>query len=88
MEEIKKQTKLAVKEFFDAAKLKAGDILVIGCSSSEIAGHKIGTFSTADLSKEVFEVIFAEAEKHKEGITHASDALLRCVQDSNQRPPA
>ncbi|MBE7059348.1 MAG: TIGR01440 family protein [Ruminococcaceae bacterium] len=64
MEEIKKQTELAVKEFFDAAKLKAGDILVIGCSSSEIAGHKIGTFSTADLSKEVFEVIFAEAEKH------------------------
>ncbi|MDP4117956.1 MAG: TIGR01440 family protein, partial [Bacillota bacterium] len=64
MEEIKKQTYQAVTELFAAAKLKKGDILVIGCSSSEIAGHKIGTFSAVDIAKEVFAVIYKEAKKH------------------------
>ena len=62
--EIKKQASEAVKELLAAAKLKEGDILVIGCSSSEIAGHKIGTYSTCDLSRTVFEEIYSEAKKH------------------------
>lgn len=63
MNEIKQQTLTAVTELLETAKLKKGDILVVGCSSSEIAGHKIGTFSTVDIAKEVFAVIYEETSK-------------------------
>ena len=59
MNNIKQQTKQAVCELIETAKLKPGQILVVGCSSSEIAGQKIGTGSTVDIAREVFEVIFA-----------------------------
>ncbi|MBR3715576.1 MAG: TIGR01440 family protein [Clostridia bacterium] len=36
----------AVRELIEAGSLKKGDILVIGCSSSEIMGEKIGKGST------------------------------------------
>ncbi len=35
----------AARELLDAAALKAGDILVVGCSTSEVAGHSIGKAS-------------------------------------------
>lgn len=62
MKEIKNQTEIAVKELLETAALKKGDILVVGCSSSEIAGQKIGTGSTFELAKEVFGIIHKEAE--------------------------
>ncbi len=40
--EITKQSAQAVTEIIEAAKLKAGDLFVIGCSSSEITGVNIG----------------------------------------------
>lgn len=63
MDKIKQQTKQAVSELIETAKLKKGQILVVGCSSSEIAGHKIGTNSTSDIAREVFSVIYEEAKK-------------------------
>ena len=62
MNNIKQQTKQAVCELIETAKLKAGQILVVGCSSSEIAGRKIGTGSTVEIAKEVFGVIYEEAK--------------------------
>ena len=38
MEEIRKQTEEAVREFLEVAGLRRGELLVIGCSSSEIVG--------------------------------------------------
>ena len=46
LEEVKGQTQQAVEAFLDVAKMKAGQILVVGCSSSEIAAQKIGSFSS------------------------------------------
>ena len=40
------------------AKLKTGDIVVTGCSTSEIIGSKIGTNSSPDTSMMVFEAIY------------------------------
>jgi len=48
----------AVEELVSLAGLKAGDILVIGCSSSEIVGEKIGKGSSLDAAKAVFEGIY------------------------------
>lgn len=54
----------AAEELIAAAKLKAGELLVVGCSSSEILGTKIGTGSDPDTAVTVFNAIYAEAKKH------------------------
>ena len=35
--------KRVVREFLEQAKLKQGNLVVIGCSTSEIAAHNIGS---------------------------------------------
>ena len=44
IDEIKEQTKAVFDELMEQAKLEEGDILVVGCSSSEIASHRIGSY--------------------------------------------
>ena len=46
-----------MKELGEKADLKAGAIVVIGCSTSEIIGSKIGTNSSPDVAGVVFEAI-------------------------------
>ena len=55
--DIKAQSAKAVKELCDIAGLKKGDILVVGCSTSEVVGSKIGTNSDPDTAKEIFDGI-------------------------------
>lgn len=57
-EQIKAETRNAITELCDTAKLQRGAILVVGCSSSEIAGHKIGSDSNLELAQAVFEAIY------------------------------
>ena len=56
---IKQQCEQAAKEVIEKAKLKKGDILVVGCSTSEVMGSKIGTNSDPDTAKEIYEGISA-----------------------------
>ena len=51
------QTYNAVKEISEKAKLKKGSTLVVGCSTSEIAGSKIGTNSDPNLALYVFNAL-------------------------------
>ncbi len=53
-EQIYSQTSLAVKELLDIAKLKKGDILIVGCSTSEVGGAKIGTNSAPEVAEKIF----------------------------------
>ena len=55
---IKKQAKQAVTELIEISKIKSGDMLVIGCSSSEIMGGNIGKASSMDAAKAVFDGIY------------------------------
>lgn len=48
LETIQKQAYQAASEVCEAAKLKAGDLFVVGCSTSEVLGEKIGTHSSLD----------------------------------------
>jgi uncharacterized protein (TIGR01440 family) len=57
MEQIKKQAKQAVTELIEAAGLQKGEILVIGCSSSEIVGETIGHGSSLEAAEAVYEAI-------------------------------
>ena len=53
-EEIRSRMEQAVSELLAAAKLKRGDLLVIGCSSSEVMGQRIGTGSSMEAAKAVY----------------------------------
>ena len=56
-EEIKEQSKKACSELVDAAKLKEGQILVVGCSSSEVMGQRIGKGSDINAAEAIYEGI-------------------------------
>jgi len=56
-EEISAAVKQAVKELLEAAKLESGDILVVGCSSSEVQEQKIGSASSEIIGRCIFESI-------------------------------
>ena len=56
-EEIRKSARAALLELLDVAALKPGQQVVIGCSSSEIMGQKIGKGSTPEAAKAVVDEI-------------------------------
>ena len=56
------ETKAAVTELCEKAALRRGSILVIGCSTSEVVGSKIGTNSSMDAAAEICRAIFDAAE--------------------------
>lgn len=51
--EIEKDARDALAELLETAKPRKGDLVVIGCSSSEIVGQKIGKGSSPDAAKAV-----------------------------------
>ena len=56
--EIKEAAKNAALELYEKAGLKSGQVVVVGCSSSEILGHQIGTSSNAEAGAAVFSELF------------------------------
>lgn len=55
---VKEQCEKAISELIDLAKLKSGDIVIVGCSTSEVVGSKIGTDSNPDVAKEIFDGLY------------------------------
>ena len=56
-EQIKEQAERAVRELLEVSKLRPGDLLVIGCSSSEIMGERIGKGSSMEAARAVYDGI-------------------------------
>ncbi len=61
-EDIKNQAQQAAAELVEVAKLQAGDIFVIGCSSSEIVGLRIGKGSDINAAQAVYEGVMSVLE--------------------------
>lgn len=61
LKRVEEEAGRAAIELLDAAKLSKGDILVVGCSSSEITGERIGTASSLETAQAVFEGIYKAA---------------------------
>ncbi len=57
-EEVTAQAREAVSELIEVAGLKAGDLLVIGCSSSEIVGQRIGKGSSRGAAQAVLDGVY------------------------------
>lgn len=64
MQTLYEQAKQAAEELLAAAKLEQGALVVVGCSSSEINGSKIGTDSRPETAQEVFSGIYEVLNAH------------------------
>lgn len=62
-EDLKTQSYAAAREIICEAGMKPGQILVVGCSTSEILGKKIGTNSSPEAAKAVFDGIYSAANE-------------------------
>ena len=51
------QLETALNNLFDAANLDKGDILVVGCSTSEVLGERIGSNGSLDCAKLIFDCL-------------------------------
>lgn len=51
-----------IAELCEKAKLKAGNIVVVGCSTSEVIGAKIGTNSNPEVAGEIFAALHDYAQ--------------------------
>ena len=63
MNEIFNQAYLCASEIINIAKLTEGDILVVGCSTSEVLGSKIGTDSSPETANALFDGIKKAADE-------------------------
>ena len=52
------QARAAIAELYEKANLKSGNLVVIGCSTSEVVGSKIGTNSNFDIAGEIFRGLY------------------------------
>lgn len=57
-EEIKEQAAKVTEEICHAANLRPGQILVVGCSTSEVCGDRIGSHSSVDVAEALFSGIY------------------------------
>lgn len=64
LNEISMQAKSAIEELLSVARYDKGDIIVIGCSSSEIIGSKLGTNSSVDVANTVFDAVYPIIKDH------------------------
>ena len=56
-ENIKTQAEIAVRELIEASGLTGGQILVVGCSSSEMVGMRIGKGSSLDAAVALYDAV-------------------------------
>ena len=61
--EIREQARRAAGQLVQAARLQPGMLLVVGCSSSEIGGKRIGTTSSLELAQAAFDGIYPVLEE-------------------------
>lgn len=92
-EEISEQAETAVRELLKVARLKPGDIFVVGCSSSEVGGHKIGSFSNTEIADAIFGAIYPLLKEQKiylaaQCCEHLNRALIleRAAAESHRIP--
>ena len=52
---IQKDAATAARQLVEEARLHRGQIVVIGCSSSEVVGRRVGTWSTPEVGKAIYD---------------------------------
>lgn len=80
-DEIKKQVSDAVNELIEKSNIGNGNILVIGCSSSEVTGNVIGHASSPEVASAIADAVMPILKKHNIAIAaqcceHLNRALI------------
>ncbi len=88
-EKIKEEAKRVVTEFLEQAKLKKGNLVVIGCSTSEVTGQQIGSYSNAELGEAVFVAMYEELNRAGVAVAaqcceHLNRALIMTEADAER----
>jgi len=52
--EVEQEAARAAQELAEAAHLRRGQIVVVGCSTSEVVGHRVGSWSTPEAADAIF----------------------------------
>ena len=72
------QAQKVIEELCKKAKVKANDIIVIGCSTSEVCGRKIGTESNIEVAESIFEAFYEYA------LTKKVTLAVQCCEHLNR----
>ena len=54
VELVEQEAAQAARQLAEAAHLRRGQIVVIGCSTSEVVGHQVGSWSTPEVADAIF----------------------------------
>lgn len=54
---ITNQVRDALNDLFAVAELHEGDLFVVGCSTSEVGGHMIGSHSSAEIASAIMDAV-------------------------------
>ena len=65
LEKLEQESYQAACEILEIAHLKKGALFVIGCSTSEVLGGKIGTASSPEAAQAVFNGIYRATKEHE-----------------------
>ena len=53
--QVKEEATNAARQLAEAAHLHRGQLVVVGCSTSEVVGHQVGSWSTPEVANAIFE---------------------------------
>lgn len=89
--QVTEQTCQAFQELLSQAKLEPGHILVIGCSTSEVRGKKIGASSSLQVAQAILAGVLPYVREHQlflavQGCEHINRALAvekACARENN-----
>ncbi len=63
MANIREEAELAMRELVEKSGVKCGDIVVVGCSTSEVTGNTIGKASVPEVAVELLEGLYSVLEE-------------------------
>ena len=55
LQQVQQESAKAAQELVKEAKLHKGQIVVVGCSTSEVVGRKVGSWSTPEVGQAIFD---------------------------------
>ena len=61
--EVYEQAAQAMRELLDRSKIGPGEIVVVGCSTSEVLGHQIGTTSSMEVAGALYDAIASQVRE-------------------------